>query len=190
MWEEQLEQLGRTAKDALWKWFLPIMCSKREREREKRVVISFFSRPDTGCVVKGQDHAGGILFFFFNYYSPPQWAVLKMAWLCHWWRTDNRCGNEARLQVGGPIKYRGVAPNRRGHRRGRCQKRKCVSADLSLSFGHGRLLGERGQPRSSQESAGSVEKLKKYPKNRTNYESGGVGLVKEPRLNIFHTLPR
>lgn len=41
------------------------MCSKREREREKRVVISFFSRPDTGCVVKGQDHAGGILFFFF-----------------------------------------------------------------------------------------------------------------------------
>lgn len=45
--------------------------------------------------------------------------------------------------------------------RGRCKKRKCVSADLSLSFGHGRLLGERG----SQEALRNLLALSRNEKN-------------------------
>lgn len=91
---------------------------------------------------------------------------------------------------------RGVARWGRVHsERGRPQKRKCASADLSLSFGHGRFQEKRGQPKQLTGLGCALSGGKNTSKKRllaektvaehgADNESCGVGLVKEPRPSI------
>lgn len=62
------------------------LCGAREKESERRGWLSHFSHDlIPAALSKDRTMQGGFFsFFFFFYYSPPQWAVLKMAWLCHW----------------------------------------------------------------------------------------------------------
>lgn len=57
---------------------------------------------------------------------------------------------------------------------GRCQKRKCVSADLSLSFGHGRFLGERGSQEAHRNrlALSRNEKISQNPNDLPSRSSG------------------
>lgn len=140
------------------------MFSERERERQKRVVISFFSRPDTGCVVKGRDRVGGGFFsssFFFLHPSSPHWAVL---------------GTLAVPLVNdrSPLWKWGEAARRRTNQTPRCGSgwagtwKRGAAPEAEVSLGRSRCHSapvgseERGAPRSSR---GSADCRETTPKN-------------------------
>lgn len=109
----------------------------------RRGLLIFLTTCFTGCIVKTHDRQGG---GFPNLNGQYSWMAGEGG-IGAWLLNDER--KWARYRPAGPITYRGVPPWGRGHAgEGRRQKRKCASADLSLSFGHGRFQ-ERGAARET-----------------------------------------